>query len=54
MTLTGPAVPAKHDVGGYIYDKRGVLIKNPVIKHKPTDFYDIPRGVIKKNHASLP
>ncbi|KAG5315012.1 STPG2 protein, partial [Acromyrmex insinuator] len=41
---TGLAVPSKRDVGGYDYNERGVLVKNPVIEHKPTDFYDIPRG----------
>ncbi|KAG5327879.1 STPG2 protein, partial [Pseudoatta argentina] len=48
---TGLAVPSKRDVGGYDYNERGVLVKNPVIEHKPTDFYDIPRG--ETNFTSL-
>ncbi|XP_018367205.1 PREDICTED: sperm-tail PG-rich repeat-containing protein 2-like [Trachymyrmex cornetzi] len=44
LLTTGLAVPSKHDVGGYDYNERGVLVKNPVIEHKPTDFYDVPRG----------
>lgn len=45
MYATGLSIPSKRDVGGYDYDERGVLMKNPVIEHKPTDFYDVPRGV---------
>ncbi|XP_018397188.1 PREDICTED: sperm-tail PG-rich repeat-containing protein 2-like [Cyphomyrmex costatus] len=41
---TGLAIPSKRDIGGYDYNERGVLVKNPVIEHKPTDFYDVPRG----------
>ncbi|KYN31534.1 Uncharacterized protein C4orf37 like protein [Trachymyrmex septentrionalis] len=41
---TGSAVPSKRDFNGYDYNERGVLVKNPVIEHEPTDFYDIPRG----------
>ncbi|XP_020279765.1 sperm-tail PG-rich repeat-containing protein 2-like isoform X2 [Pseudomyrmex gracilis] len=44
-TITsGPAVPSKRDVYGYDYNEHGILVKNPVIKLEPTDFYDIPRG----------
>lgn len=33
------------NVGGYDCDERGIFMKNSVIEHKPTDFYDVPRGV---------
>lgn len=45
MYTTGLFIPSKRDVGGYDYDEHGVFRKNSVIEHKPTDFYDIPRGV---------
>ncbi|KAM0728430.1 Sperm-tail PG-rich repeat-containing protein 2 [Formica fusca] len=44
MYTTGLFIPSKRDVGGYDYDEHGVFRKNSVIEHKPTDFYDIPRG----------
>ncbi|XP_026825708.1 sperm-tail PG-rich repeat-containing protein 2-like [Ooceraea biroi] len=39
------------DFGGYGYDERGVLAKNPVIEQEPSDFYDVPRG--ETNFATL-
>ncbi|KAL6267561.1 hypothetical protein P5V15_000636 [Pogonomyrmex californicus] len=44
MSTGGLSVPSKRDTGGYDYDERGILVKNPVIEHKPTDFYNVPRG----------
>ncbi|XP_018053258.1 PREDICTED: sperm-tail PG-rich repeat-containing protein 2-like [Atta colombica] len=43
LLTTGLAVPSKRDVGGYDYNERGILVKNPIIEYKPTDFYDVPR-----------
>lgn len=45
ICTTGLSIPSKRDVGGYDYDERDVFMKNSVIEHKPTDFYDVPRGV---------
>ncbi|KYQ54243.1 Uncharacterized protein C4orf37 like protein [Trachymyrmex zeteki] len=51
---TSLAVPSKRDIGGYDYNERGVLVKNPVIEHKPTDFYDVPRGCRVASVCEIP